>query len=68
MCASFRAIGGSAHERKRHGFLFVFRLPFKRFWFTDATHVSLENPAQILEKIFFTPKDFGEGILYSLRT
>jgi hypothetical protein len=43
-------------------------LPFKRFWFTDASHVSLERPAEILEKIFFTPKDFGEGILYSLRT
>jgi hypothetical protein len=43
-------------------------LPFKRFWFTDASHVSLERPAEILDKIFFTPKDFTEGILYTLRT
>jgi len=43
-------------------------LPFKRFWFTDASHVSLEAPAQILDKIFFTPKDFEQGILYSLGT
>lgn len=43
-------------------------LPFKRFWFTDASHVSLERPAQILKKIFFTPKDFDQGVSYSLRT
>jgi hypothetical protein len=43
-------------------------LGFKRFWFTDETHVSLNRPPEILEKIFFTPKDFAEGILYSLRT
>ena len=43
-------------------------LAFKRFWFTDASHVLLKQPAQILEKIFFTPKDYTEGILYSLRT
>ncbi len=40
----------------------------KRFWFTDETHISLERPAEILEKIFFTPDDFARGILYSLRT
>ena len=40
-------------------------LAFKRFWFTDESHISLERPAEILRKIFFTPKDFSEGILYS---
>jgi hypothetical protein len=43
-------------------------LPFKRFWFTDASHVSVERPAEILEKIFFTPKDYAQGVFYSLRT
>ena len=43
-------------------------LGFKRFWFTDAGHVSLERPTEILENIFFTPRDLSEGILYSLRS
>jgi len=42
-------------------------LAFKRFWFTDATHVSVDRPSEILEKIFFTPKDYAQGISYSLR-
>ena len=43
-------------------------LAFKRFWFTDESHISLERPAEILEKIFFTPKDLSEGILYSFHS
>lgn len=40
----------------------------KPFWFTDESHTSLERPAEILEKIFFTPKDVSEGILYSFHS
>lgn len=43
-------------------------LASKRFWFTDASHVSLNRPTEILEEIFFTPKDVSEGVLYSLRS
>jgi hypothetical protein len=39
----------------------------KRFWFTDLDSISIGGPASILEKIFFTPKDFEEGVVYSLR-
>jgi hypothetical protein len=42
------------------------KLGLKRFWFTNASHVSLETPAQILEKIFFTPKDYAQGISHSV--
>jgi hypothetical protein len=42
-------------------------LGFERFWFTES-HISLERPAEILEKIFFTPKDVSEGILYSFHS
>jgi len=42
-------------------------LGYKRFWFTDLESVSLGEPASILEKIFFTPKDFEQGSLYSFR-
>ena len=38
----------------------------KRFWFTDFGSVSTEEP-RILEKVFFTPKDFELEALYSLR-
>ncbi|HEV3374560.1 MAG TPA: hypothetical protein VG051_02590 [Candidatus Acidoferrum sp.] len=38
-----------------------------RFWFTDLAAVSPEEPARILEKVFFTPKDFEQGALYSFR-
>jgi hypothetical protein len=40
----------------------------KRFWFTDASHLSLNHPEAVLEEIFFTPKDCAQGISYSLRT
>lgn len=43
-------------------------LASKRFWFTDANHVSLDRPAEILEEIFFTPKDLSESILYSFHS
>jgi hypothetical protein len=43
-------------------------LTSKRFWFTDASRVSLDRPAEILEEIFFTPKDVSEGILYSFHS
>jgi protein involved in plasmid replication-relaxation len=36
----------------------------KRFWFTDLATVSPDAPARILEKVFFTPKDFDAGVLY----
>jgi len=42
-------------------------LAYKRFWFTDLDLVSLGEPASILEKEFFTPKDFEQGALYSFR-
>jgi hypothetical protein len=41
-------------------------LGFKRFWLTDLTAYSLEQPEQILGKIFRTPRDFRSGTLYSL--
>jgi len=40
-------------------------LAFKRFWFTDFSRYSLDRPAQILEKIFITPRDYRQGVLYS---
>jgi hypothetical protein len=42
-------------------------LAFKRFWFTDLSTVCADEPAKILSRVFFTPKDFQEGIRYSLR-
>jgi hypothetical protein len=42
-------------------------LGFKRFWFTSIEPVSTNEPARILNKVFFTPKDFEQGTLYSLR-
>jgi hypothetical protein len=42
-------------------------LAFNRFWFTDLDSVSADEPTGILKKLFFTPKDFHEGVLYSLR-
>jgi hypothetical protein len=38
-----------------------------RFWFTDLELVSHDEPLRILEPIFFSPKDFHEGVLYSFR-
>jgi hypothetical protein len=38
-----------------------------RFWFTDFEPISPDEPMKILEKVFFTPKDFHEGALYGLR-
>src|SRR6266478_4951566 len=37
----------------------------KRFWFTDLASVSTDDAASILKKVFFTPKDFEQGALYS---
>ncbi len=42
-------------------------LGFKRFWFTSIEPVSADEPARILDKVFFTPKDFDEGQLYGFR-
>ena len=42
-------------------------LASKRFWFTDLDSVSADEPTRILEKIFFTPKDFEQGVLYTFR-
>jgi hypothetical protein len=36
----------------------------KRFWFTDLGAISPDEPAKILDKIFLTPKDFDEEVLY----
>jgi hypothetical protein len=38
-----------------------------RVWFTDLDSVSANDPTGILDRIFFTPKDFEEGALYSFR-
>jgi hypothetical protein len=40
-------------------------LAFKRFWFTDLGAISPDEPTRFLEKMFFTPKDFQDGALYS---
>jgi protein involved in plasmid replication-relaxation len=36
----------------------------KRFWFTDLSSISPDEPTKILERVFLTPKDFEEGVLY----
>jgi len=38
-----------------------------RFWFTDIASVCPDEPMRILGNVFFTPKDFHEGVLCSLR-
>jgi hypothetical protein len=38
-----------------------------RFWFTDLAAVSPEEPARILDKVFFTPRDYQDGVLYGFR-
>lgn len=38
-------------------------LASRRFWFTIIEHISADEPAKILEKIFFTPKDFEDRAL-----
>lgn len=38
----------------------------KRFWFTQRSAYSLDQPEAVLQKIFFTPKDFTTGNLYSI--
>ena len=40
-------------------------LAFERFWFTDLSRYSLDSPADILGKIFTTPRDYRQGVLYS---
>jgi hypothetical protein len=45
-------------------FLITLFLASARFWFTDLTAVSPDEPVRILEKIFLTPKDFEAGILH----
>jgi hypothetical protein len=42
-------------------------LASKRFWFTELAVVSPDDPARLLEKVFFTPKDFCEGTVYGFR-
>lgn len=34
-------------------------LRFRRFWFTDASQVSLERPSNILHNVFLTPRDLS---------
>jgi hypothetical protein len=36
----------------------------KRFWFTDLSTVCSQDGVGILEKTFFTPKDYREEALY----
>jgi hypothetical protein len=38
-----------------------------RFWFTDLSAIPTDKPETILEKIFFTPKDFEGCTLYSFQ-
>jgi hypothetical protein len=38
----------------------------KRFWFTHRLAYSVDQPETMLGKIFYTPKDFATGNLYSL--
>jgi Replication-relaxation len=35
-----------------------------RFWFTDLSAISTDKPETILDKVFFTPKDFAEDAVY----
>jgi hypothetical protein len=42
-------------------------LASKRFWFTDLGAISTDKPETILDKIFVTPKDFEEGVLYGFQ-
>jgi hypothetical protein len=42
-------------------------LASKRFWFSDFDPITPDEPWRILERVFFTPKDFEQGILYSVR-
>jgi hypothetical protein len=42
-------------------------LASSRFWFTSVEHVFPDEPARILDTVFFTPKDFERGALHSLR-
>lgn len=36
----------------------------KRFWFTPIEHISPDATPSVLEKVFFTPKDFELGALH----
>ena len=38
-----------------------------RFWFTDFPAFTTDEPAKILERVFFTPNDFQDGVLYGFR-
>lgn len=42
-------------------------LASKRFWFASMEHISRDEPAKSLEKIFFTSKDFEEGAVCGIR-
>src|SRR5262249_16683610 len=50
MCAKLRAQG----------------LNHKKFWFTDYSRYSLDDPGRVLGKIFATPYDYTQPVLYSL--
>jgi hypothetical protein len=43
------------------------RMSFKRFWFTDLSQFSIDQPDRILTQIILTPKDHIGGLLYSFR-
>jgi hypothetical protein len=38
-----------------------------RFWFTDFTSIMADDPTKILDRVFFTPKDFEQDAHYSFR-
>src|SRR5258708_14285325 len=42
-------------------------LASQRFWFTDLSVISPDDPARFLERVFFTSKDFCEGAVYGFR-
>ena len=42
-------------------------MSFKRFWFTDLSQISIDQPDRILGQIFLTPKDHKSGTFYSFR-
>jgi hypothetical protein len=42
-------------------------LASNRFWFRDMAAVSPDEPARLLDNVFFTPKDAEEGTRYGFR-
>ncbi len=42
-------------------------LASKRFWFGSIEPISADEPVRMPDNLFVTPKDFHNGVLYSLR-